>query len=169
MHFAFPADTDFCFGRLLAHFEGYTTEGVVKERQKAIYEYRTAVAEGHTVALATVSASEMSVIDCKLGNLPPQQTVTVEFEICCELRVSTLSHWLLRLPSHISPRYDRTQSLKSLFDQLFGNADAAFFTGFKWDFELELHTSEDITECSLHGEPSTVERLSDRHYRIRLA
>lgn len=43
LHFAFPVDTDFCFGRLLAHFEGYITEGVVMERLAAKKEYTAQV------------------------------------------------------------------------------------------------------------------------------
>ncbi len=32
IHFSFAKDTDFCFSRLVANFQGYTVEGVIKER-----------------------------------------------------------------------------------------------------------------------------------------
>lgn len=39
LHFAFPTDTDFCFTRLVAHFDGYSTEAVIQERVKAQKEF----------------------------------------------------------------------------------------------------------------------------------
>lgn len=77
LHFAFPIDTDFCFGKLQAHFDGYTTEGVITERQAAKVEYKEQVKQGNTVALAAVSKSERSIMKCRLGNLPPGQTVEI--------------------------------------------------------------------------------------------
>ncbi len=40
LYFSFPIDTDFCFTKLMAHFEGYTTEGVIKEKNAAKKEYK---------------------------------------------------------------------------------------------------------------------------------
>lgn len=114
LHFSFPVDTDFCFGKLQAHFDGYTTEGVILERQAAKKEYKAEVKEGNTVALATISSNERSIMNCKLGNLPPGQTVEIEYDIACELRLDGLTHWQLRLPSHISPRYKAVDTVEFL-------------------------------------------------------
>ena len=175
LHFAFPIDTDFCFGRLMAHFEGYITEGVILERQAAKQEYKAQVKEGNTVALAVISSNERSIMNCKLGNLPPGQTVEIEYDISCQLQLDGLTHWQFRLPSHISPRYkrqDTVELLLKLFEQLFskeGVTERSFFTSFKWNFELNLQSTEDIVEYELIGEPYTSEKLNDRHFKIRFA
>jgi hypothetical protein len=40
LHFAFPIDTDFCFSKLKANFEGYTTEGIIMEKDTAKKQYK---------------------------------------------------------------------------------------------------------------------------------
>ena len=38
--FSFPIDTNFCFSKLEAQFDGYRVAGVVKDRKAALQEYQ---------------------------------------------------------------------------------------------------------------------------------
>lgn len=59
-----------------------------------------------------------------------------------------------------------------LFKKLFGDdgiKEREFFTSFKWNFQVDLQSTEDIVEYELAGEPYLSEKLNKRHFRLKLA
>lgn len=78
------------------------------------------------------------------------------------------THWVFRLPSHIGPRYNKKEELGDLgklFEELFKDKlqKREFFAGVKWDFEVDLQTTEDLGEFNLTGEAYTTKIINSRH------
>ena len=94
----------------------------------------------------------------KIGNLEPQEVLKVEFQLIGTLSSELPDVWTLRIPSHISPRYQTQLNLlcKQL-DQLM-KKDEDIWTSFlvpkvEWSFNIELESSDGIKgwSCPSHN------------------
>lgn len=84
------------------HVADRTIEGVLKERQQARDEYDEALASGHRAAIAEEERS--GVFTLRVGNIPPNQTATVELQLVGPLPVSG-GEATFRFPLVVAPRY----------------------------------------------------------------
>lgn len=51
----------------------------MKERTVAVKEFKEAQSMGEVVAMTTISRNEHSIMTTKIGNLPSEETVTIEY------------------------------------------------------------------------------------------
>jgi von Willebrand factor A domain-containing protein 5 len=83
---------------------GRKIKGIVKANEDAIKTYETAKAEGKTAAL--VLQKEPDIFQTKVGNIPPNSSVTVTLTYITPLKHDTESNAIrFTLPTAISPRY----------------------------------------------------------------
>lgn len=82
-----------------------------------------------------------------------------------------MSEWLLKIPSHIAPRYDRNSTLlHQLYDILFPvtKERTKFFSQYTWTFEIDLETTEELLKYDLVQHQSKNELVSPNHVIIKL-
>ena len=98
------------------------------------------------------------MLKVKIGNLEPQEVLKVEFQLIGTLSSELPDVWTLRIPSHISPRYQTQLDLLSKqLDQLM-KKDEDIWTSFlvpkvEWSFNIELESSDGIKgwSCPSHN------------------
>ncbi|MCJ1249175.1 hypothetical protein MMC30_006398 [Trapelia coarctata] len=88
-----------------------TLHGVVKEKNKAKEVYDEAVAQGQTAGLLAQLPEASDVFSTKLGNIPADETVTVEIEYVGELKQEAETNGIrFTIPTNIAPRYGSVTS-----------------------------------------------------------
>lgn len=55
--------------------------------------------------MASSDPRESSILKIRLGNLQPEESVKIEFDMIGRLSCELPNSWTLRIPSHIGPRY----------------------------------------------------------------
>lgn len=79
---------------------------------------------------------------------------------------------MLKIPSHIAPRYNRNSNvLKNLYDVLFPTDKnrTKFFSSYSWTFEIDLETTEQLLKYDLVQHNSVNEIISPNHIVFKLA
>jgi len=99
--------------------------------------------------MAYNSSSERSVLKVRLGNLQPGENVRIEFDLIGKLTSELSNKWTLRIPSHISPRYqtqlDLTTSLiKKLILSNPDLCESYALANTEMDFKINLFSSKKI-------------------------
>jgi Vault protein inter-alpha-trypsin domain/von Willebrand factor type A domain len=91
-------------------YSGRKVVGIVKAEEEAIKTYETAKSEGKTAAL--VLQKEPDIFQTKVGNIPPNTSITVILTYITPLKQDTESNAVrFTLPTAIAPRYgDGTHS-----------------------------------------------------------
>lgn len=59
--------------------------------------------------MATQEKKDPSILNVRIGNIEPYETVKIEFNLIGELKCELENAWTLRIPSHVGPRY-KTQT-----------------------------------------------------------
>ncbi|CAG8449807.1 8344_t:CDS:2 [Cetraspora pellucida] len=81
-------------------------KGVVKETQKAVKEYNTAIQGGHGAFL--LNGQLPDVFECMVGNILPKQTVVINITYVTELKHDAETETIrFVLPTSIASRYGR--------------------------------------------------------------
>jgi hypothetical protein len=174
IHYSIPTDPNFCIARVVAVYDALTVEGVVQERKKVKAEYKEAKEKGSTVMMAVTSASEKSVLKVRLGNLQPGENVRIEFDLLGKLTSELPDKWTLRIPSHISPRYQTqldltTTLLKKLLLAQPSLCKSYVLANTDMDFKINLFSSKKILNAhsSSHKLDETVFTDLFRSYSLQ--
>ncbi len=61
--------------------------------------------------MATQSKIDKSILNVRIGNIQPNESVQIEFNMIGELKCELNNSWTLRIPSHIAPRYKTQEDL----------------------------------------------------------
>jgi von Willebrand factor A domain-containing protein 5 len=99
--------------------------------------------------MAINSTSEKSVLKVRLGNLQPSESVRIEFDLIGKLASELPNQWTLRIPSHISPRYQtQTDMIATLFKKLLLSkpdlCESYVQANTEMDFKINLFSSKKI-------------------------
>jgi hypothetical protein len=99
--------------------------------------------------MAVSSTNEKSVLKVRLGNLQAGESVRIEFDLVGKLASELPGKWTLRIPSHISPRYQtQTDLIAMLFKKLaLTNPDISesfVLANSDMDFKINLFSSKKI-------------------------
>jgi hypothetical protein len=103
--------------------------------------------------MAATSTSEKSVLKVRLGNLQPNETVKIEFDLIGRLTSELPNTWTLRIPSHIGPRYQTQTDLIAKLFKNFINLNPNESKGLnlinsEWDFRINLFSSKKIVAAT---------------------
>ena len=71
IYYSFPINSEACIYQFTAQFGKTMIEGIVKEKEKAMEEYKEAKNEGRKVAYGDLDHSDKSSFNLKIGNVPP--------------------------------------------------------------------------------------------------
>lgn len=119
IHYSIPTDPNFCISKVTATYDNVVVEGQIKEKQKVKAEYKEAKEQGKTVMMAANDSFERSVLKVRLGNLQPNESVKIDFDMIGRLSSEKPNSWTLRIPSHIGPRYEtQVDQISKLFKKL---------------------------------------------------
>ncbi len=77
----------------------------MREKEKARKQYQQHVADGSVAAYSELKTDAPDVMKIAIGNIPPQETITIRFTYAEELQVAVNKFWLYKLPMTITPRY----------------------------------------------------------------
>ncbi len=119
--------------------------------------------------MAVSSASEKSVLKVRLGNLQAEESVRIEFDLVGKLASELPGKWTVRIPSHISPRYQtQIDLIASLFKKLAltdPDVSETFVLGnTEMDFKINLFSSKPI--LSAHSSSHQLEEtIFTDHFR----
>jgi hypothetical protein len=85
----------------------------------------------------------------RLGNLQPSEEVRIEFDMIGKLSSELPNKWTLRIPSHISPRYQtQIDLITSMFKNLLlkepNTSETFTFANTEWDFKINLFSTKKI-------------------------
>ena len=94
---------------LRAELNGKIVEAQVREKEKARERYEDAVAAGDTAVLAERDEDKQEVMNIKLGNLLPEQTLRLKIKIISQLEIKQSSYYY-ELPMGLYPDYSRHQA-----------------------------------------------------------
>ncbi|KAJ5183359.1 hypothetical protein N7492_000975 [Penicillium capsulatum] len=87
----------------------------VKSKEQANTDYETAVAKDESAAVMDHSDTENDVFTIRLGNVPPEETVTVDITFVGELKQDAEADGIrYTLPNTIAPRYQGSMASRSL-------------------------------------------------------
>ena len=81
IHYSIPTDPNFCITKVQAVYQDTVVEGVIKQKEKVKAEYKEAKQKGETVMMAASDSTERSVLKVRLGNLQPDESVKIEFDM----------------------------------------------------------------------------------------
>ena len=77
--------------------------------------------------MASNDTFERSVLKVRLGNLQPDESVKIDFDMIGRLTCETPNSWTLRIPSHIGPRYEtQVDQISKLFKKLLNSKPDEF-------------------------------------------
>lgn len=82
-----------------------------------------------------------------------------------------MSEWLLKIPSHIAPRYNRNSTvLNHIYDVLYPVTKdrTKFFSSYNWTFEIDLETTEELLKYDLVQHNSSNQMISPNHVIVSL-
>jgi hypothetical protein len=103
--FVFAITARAAFHSLKVVFEDRIVIGVIKEKEQAKKEYQQGVQQGKTMVYSDVSKENPDLMKVKLGNLLPQQSLTILLSYVEELDVCINKFWRLSLVTTTTPRY----------------------------------------------------------------
>lgn len=106
--------------------------------------------------MATNSSSEQAVLKVRLGNLQPGENVRIEFDLVGKLASEVSNKWTLRIPSHISPRYQTqldllTILIKKLLLTQPDLCESYVLANTEMDFKINLFSSKKIVSATSHS------------------
>ena len=143
MEYSFPINPDACVYRFVAEFGKTRIEGVVKEKEQAKQEYEQAAKEGRKAAYGELNADSKDILNLKVGNVPPKETVRIEIVYLQELTLSCNTFYQLHMVGTISPRYMNYIPAEQIRAGL--RNDAAKVKGdFYWNFTISLRTPRKV-------------------------
>lgn len=102
--------------------------------------------------MAVNSVSEKSVLKVRLGNLQAGESVRIEFDLVGKLASELPGKWTLRIPSHISPRYQTQADLIAMLFKKLVLTDPDISKTFvlantEMDFKINLFSSKKIVSA----------------------
>ena len=127
-------------------------QGVVKEKEEAKQEYETAVKEGKRAAYGQQSEKDSDILILKVGNIGPNERVTIEIQYLHELSLSYNTFYELKVPASVTPRFLRNYSEERLFLGYRPYGAPKVEGEFYWSFQISLRTTRKVTfsESSSH-------------------
>lgn len=102
--------------------------------------------------MASTSVFEPSVLKVRLGNLKPEESVKIEFDMIGRLGSELPNSWTLRIPSHIGPRYQtQLDAINNLFKKMLlqnpNEATSYTIANTEWDFKINLFSTKKIIKA----------------------
>ena len=127
-------------------------EGVVREKEQARVEYKTAKEKGEVAGLLEQVPEASDVFITKLGNMPPGAVIVVDITYLGELKHDAeVDGVRFTIPSHIAPRYgDYPTSLSN------SGTNTAVQKGFEVIIDAELEEGAYIRELRSPSHPIAV-------------
>ena len=98
------------------------------------------------MAIASTKGKASDIVEVKIGNLPPHQTVKMVFSYASELLTSLNKFWKLLIPSTLTPRY---QSPTSIYKNLTNALETLKETGKYQDYFHQLE--ENLNDMNLNS------------------
>lgn len=77
IEYSFPVNPEACIYRFVAQFAQTRMEGIVKEKEEARQEYQQAVREGRKAAYGELDDKSKDILNLRVGNVPPKETVSI--------------------------------------------------------------------------------------------
>ena len=93
----FPISSDACFDSFQAKFGEVTISGVIKKKQEAKQDYEKALQQGRTAAISEIVPSGNDAMRVRIGNIPPQTTITIKYSYIQKLEVALNKFWCFQL------------------------------------------------------------------------
>ena len=143
VEYSFPINPNACVYRFVADFGSNRIQGIVKEKEVAKKEYQQAVKEGKKAAYGEVDAQSKDILNLKVGNIEPKQSVKIQIIYLQELTLSYNTFYQLHVPGTITPRYMHNMPAEVLKKGL-RNPTAKAQGEFYWDFKISLRTTRKV-------------------------
>ncbi len=115
----------------------------MKEKEQAKQEYQQAINEGKKAAYGELNADSKDILNLKVGNVPPKETVRIEIVYLQELTLACNTFYQLHMVGTISPRYMNYIPAEQIKAGL-RNEAAKVKGGFYWNFTISLRTSRKV-------------------------
>lgn len=124
--------------------------------------------------MASTSKSEKSILKVRLGCIQASEEVRIEIDMIGQLFSELPNTWTLRIPSHISPRYQtQIDQINALFKKLLTSKPETVVTyvqaNVEWDFKINLHSTKNILKASSSSHQVLEKILSDFEREYDLA
>lgn len=119
--YKFPINDKVVFGGMEAIFRNRRVKGKLKEKTQAKIEYEYNKAVGNTVAYAEQKSDTEDIMEVKLGNLLPNEPLSIVFSYHMRLDIVNEYQWGFRIPVQLTPRYNPgTGTTNVSYDQFYG-------------------------------------------------
>lgn len=103
--FLFSIANEACFYDFEARIGDIVIKGAIKEKKIAKAEYQDNLRKGNMVAYSEISSEQQDLVKIKVGNIPPQSSVSIKFKYIQQLEICLNKFWRLTIPSTLTPRY----------------------------------------------------------------
>ena len=144
--YVFPLDVEAAVCGFKATIDGRVIVAEVQEKQQARDTYDDAISSGQSAFLLEESDESSDIFQINVGNLPPQQSATVEITFVTSLTVEKEGRVVFVLPSVLNPRYTPSDSQQSV--SATQPSIASVSTKYSFDFELDVQCATSIQEIT---------------------
>lgn len=145
----FPISTGACYDGFRAKIGDKVIEGFIKEKETAKKLYEVHTQQKDTVAYAEINKETHDIMKIKIGNIPPQTDIEIEFTYLEKVEIAMNKFYKFVLPSTLTPRYNRNahknQDLATLanYPVISKNSKDAYI----WNVILRINSDDQIKFC----------------------
>ncbi len=145
--FYFPRTDTSVFHKFEAEFRGKTIVGRVLEKERAQKMYEWNVEKGNTVAYSDRNVNAPDVMNIKVGNIPPGESVEIRFSVIEPLELVINKFFGLKLPAVLTERY-APSSVDLNQVPVIQNVDLKGSLYKEWQIEVELKSEGPLSFVS---------------------
>jgi len=165
--FYFPRTETSVFHKFEAEFRGKTIIGRVLEKERAQKMYEWNVEKGNTVAYSDRNVNTPDVMNIKVGNIPPYESVEIRFSVIEPLELVINKFFGLKLPAVLTERYAPSH-IDTAKVPAIQNVDLKGSLYKEWEIEVELKSGSPfsfVSNPSHNFQPKMFEGENSKVYR----
>ncbi|XP_048586211.1 von Willebrand factor A domain-containing protein 5A [Nematostella vectensis] len=144
--YIFPLDEQAAVCGFQATIDGRTIVAEIKEKEEARGDYDDAISSGHSAFLLEESDESSDIFQMNVGNLPPNESATLQLKFVTELEVDEENGTVqFVLPTVLNPRYTPVDQQPSISTEIPASSVAKPYS---FEFQMNVKSGSAITEIS---------------------